>query len=160
MLFSECVPETKYSSCCEGPKNKHSTQGVISTELSPAAHTISDIGQEAVDLLDHLGTLLAYSQPAINQLSQILSFWAAFRPLFLKPVLLCAVVTTLVQYPALSFVECHATTRCGQLIQPTHNHMQSLPTLKKINSSAYLSIICKPTGGALDPLTQITNLTK
>ncbi|KAM9656645.1 uncharacterized protein ACIBXB_008917 isoform 1-T1 [Morphnus guianensis] len=59
--------------------------------LVPAGHTISDTGQDAVGLLGHLGTLLAHIQPAHPQ---VLFCWAAFQPLFPKPVVLHGVAVT------------------------------------------------------------------
>ncbi|KAK4831675.1 hypothetical protein QYF61_018672 [Mycteria americana] len=55
---------------------------------SPAGHTISDKSQDAVGFLGHLGTLLAHIQAAVSQHSQVLLCWAAFQPLFPKPVAL------------------------------------------------------------------------
>ncbi|KAK4827977.1 hypothetical protein QYF61_022679 [Mycteria americana] len=79
---------------------------------------------------------------------------APFQPLFPKSVALHGVVVTQVQDPALSLVESH-TIGLGQLIQPVQIPLQSLPTLKEINASAQLGVICKLTEGALNPLVQI-----
>ncbi|KAK4828081.1 hypothetical protein QYF61_023141 [Mycteria americana] len=86
-----------------------------------AAHTISDTSQDAIGLLVHLGTLLAHIQPAVNQHSQVLLCWAAFQPLFPKPVVLHGVVVAQVQDPALSLVEPH-TTGLSPVIQPVQGH--------------------------------------
>ncbi|KAK4812905.1 LOW QUALITY PROTEIN: hypothetical protein QYF61_027299 [Mycteria americana] len=75
---------------------------------SPAGHTISDTSQDAIGHLGHLGTLLAHTQPAVNQHAQVLLCRAAFQPLFPKPVALHGVVVAQVQDPALSLVEPHA----------------------------------------------------
>ncbi|KAK4833094.1 hypothetical protein QYF61_027760 [Mycteria americana] len=117
---------------------------------SPAGHTISDTSQDAVGLLGHLGTLPAHIQAAVNQHPQVLFCWAAFQPLFPKPVALHGVVVTQVQDPALGLVEPH-TIGLGPSIQP----VQSLPTLKQINTPAQLGVICKLAEGALDPRIQI-----
>ncbi|KAK4827573.1 hypothetical protein QYF61_019197 [Mycteria americana] len=55
---------------------------------SPAGHAIADTSQDAVGLLGRLGTLLAHIQPAVNQHPQVILCWAAFQPLFPKPVAL------------------------------------------------------------------------
>ncbi|KAK4828257.1 hypothetical protein QYF61_024864 [Mycteria americana] len=117
---------------------------------SPAGHTISDTSQDAIGFLGHLGTLLAHIQLAVNQPPQVLFHQAAFQPLFPKPVALHGLVVTQVQDPALSLVEPH-TIGLGPSIQP----LQSLPTLKQINTAAQLGVICKLTEGALDPFVQI-----
>ncbi|KAK4824081.1 hypothetical protein QYF61_010592 [Mycteria americana] len=117
---------------------------------SPAGHTISDTSQDAIGFLGHLGTLLAHIQAAVNQHPQVLFCQAAFQPLFPKPVALHGVAVAQVQDLALGLVEPH-TTGSSPLIQP----IQSLPTLKQINSPAQLGVICKRTEGALDPFVQI-----
>ncbi|KAK4830184.1 hypothetical protein QYF61_008975 [Mycteria americana] len=121
---------------------------------SPAGHMISDTSQDAIGLLGHLGTLLAHTQPAVNQHSQVLFHWAAFQPLFPKPVVLHGVAVTQVQDLTLSLVEPH-TTGLGPSIQPVQVPLQSLPTLKQINTPAQLGVICKLAEGALDPFIQI-----
>ncbi|KAK4811279.1 hypothetical protein QYF61_023331 [Mycteria americana] len=117
---------------------------------SPAGHTISDTSQDALDLLGHLGTLLAHIQAAVNQHSQVLFCQAAFQPLFPKPVALHGVAVAQVQDLALGLVKPH-TIDLGPSIQP----VQTLPPLKQINTPTQLGVICKLTEGALNPLIQI-----
>ncbi|KAK4816500.1 hypothetical protein QYF61_017461 [Mycteria americana] len=110
--------------------------------------------QDAIGFLGHLGTLLAHIQLAVNQHSQVLLCQAAFQPLFPKPVALHGVVVTQVQDPALGLVEPH-TIGLSPLIQPVQIPLQSLPTIKQINTPAQLGVICKLTEGALNHLSQI-----
>ncbi|KAK4825904.1 hypothetical protein QYF61_003399 [Mycteria americana] len=121
---------------------------------SPAGHTIFDTSQDAIGFLGHLGTLLAHIQLAVDQHPQVLFCQAAFQPRFPKPVALHGVVVTQVQDPALSLVEPH-TIRLGPSIQPAQVPLQSLPTLKQINTPTQLGVTCKLTEGALDPFVQI-----
>ncbi|KAK4816679.1 hypothetical protein QYF61_019915 [Mycteria americana] len=121
---------------------------------SPAGHTISHTSQDAIGFLGHLGTLLAHIQPAVNQHPQVLFCLAAFQPLFPKPVALHGVVVTQVQDLALGLVEPH-TIGLGPSIQAVQVPLQSLPTLKQINTPAQLSVICKLSEGALDLFVQI-----
>ncbi|KAK4807183.1 hypothetical protein QYF61_024303 [Mycteria americana] len=100
---------------------------------SPAGHTISDTSQDAIGLLGHLGTLLAHMQPAVNQHPQVLLCWAAFQPLFPKPVALHGVAVAQVQDPALSLVEPH-TFGLHPSIQPVQIPLWSLSALKQINT--------------------------
>ncbi|KAK4831896.1 hypothetical protein QYF61_020043 [Mycteria americana] len=93
---------------------------------TPAGHTIFDTRQDAIGFLGHLGTLLAHIQVAVNQHPQVLLCWAAFQPLFPKPVVLHGVVVA-----------------------------QKLPPLKQINTPTQLGVICKFTEGILNPLIQI-----
>ncbi|KAK4818276.1 hypothetical protein QYF61_009994 [Mycteria americana] len=121
---------------------------------SPAGHAISDRSQDAVGLLGHLGTLLAHIQPAVNQHPQVLFHQAAFQPLFPKPVALHGVAVAQVQDLALSLVEPH-TIGPSPSIQPVQVPLQSLPTLKQINTPTQLGVICKLTEGTLDPFVQV-----
>ncbi|KAK4819038.1 hypothetical protein QYF61_024403 [Mycteria americana] len=121
---------------------------------SPAGHTISDTSQDAIGFLGRLGTLLAHIQAAVNQHPQVLFHQAAFQPLFLKPVALHGVAVTQVQDPALGLVKPHPAGPSPS-IQPVQVPLQSLPTLKQINTPTQLGVICKLTEGALDPFIQI-----
>ncbi|KAK4822230.1 LOW QUALITY PROTEIN: hypothetical protein QYF61_011871 [Mycteria americana] len=121
---------------------------------SPAGHAISDTSQDAIGFLGHLGTLLAHIQAAVNQHPQVLFCQAAFQPLFPKPVALHGVAVAQVQDLALSLVKPH-TIDLGPSIQPVQVPLQSLPTLKQINTPTQLGVVCKLTEGALDPLIQI-----
>ncbi|KAK4822326.1 hypothetical protein QYF61_013025 [Mycteria americana] len=149
---------TRSSPSIEGPNTEHSIRGVASPVpstgahhcFSPAGHSIPDTSQDTIGLLGHLGTLLAHIQLAVNQHPQVLLCWAAFQPLFPKPVALHGVAVTQVQDPALSFAEPH-TTDLSPLIQPVQVPLQSLLTLQQIQ----LGVICKLTEGALNPLIQI-----
>ncbi|KAK4817555.1 hypothetical protein QYF61_020004 [Mycteria americana] len=82
------------------------------------------------------------------------SLLAAFQPLFPKPVALHGVAVTQVQDPTLSLVEPH-TVDLSPSIQPVQVPLQSLPTLKQINTPTQLGVICKLTEGALDAFVQI-----
>ncbi|KAK4820661.1 hypothetical protein QYF61_002865 [Mycteria americana] len=117
---------------------------------TPAGHTIFDTSQDAIGFLGHLGTLLAHILLAVNQHTQVLLCWAAFQPLFPKPVALHGVAVAQGQDLALRLVEPH-TIDLSPSIQP----VQSLPTLKQINTATQLGVICKLTEGALDPFVQI-----
>ncbi|KAK4820403.1 hypothetical protein QYF61_026239, partial [Mycteria americana] len=112
---------------------------------SPAGHAIFDTSQDAIGFLGRLGTLLAHIQAAVNQHSQ---------PLFPKPVALHGVAVAQVQDLALGLVKPH-TIDLGPSIQPGQVPLQSLPTLKQINTPAQLGVICKLTESALDPFVQI-----
>ncbi|KAK4827170.1 LOW QUALITY PROTEIN: hypothetical protein QYF61_015132 [Mycteria americana] len=121
---------------------------------SPAGHTIPDTSQDAVGFLGPLGTLLAHIQLAVNQYPQVLFPWAAFQPLFPKPVALHGVVVLQVQDPALGLVEPH-TIDFSPSIQPVQIPLQSSPTFKQIDTPAQLGVICRLTEGALNPFIQI-----
>ncbi|KAK4818648.1 hypothetical protein QYF61_016619, partial [Mycteria americana] len=121
---------------------------------SPAGHAIFHTSQDAIGFLGCLGTLLAHIQAAVNQHPQVLFCLAAFQPLFPKPVALHGVAVAQVQDLALGLVKPH-TIHLSPSIQPVQVPLQSLPTLKQINTPAQLGVICKLTEGALDPFIQI-----
>ncbi|KAK4829778.1 hypothetical protein QYF61_006577 [Mycteria americana] len=121
---------------------------------SPAGHPIFDTSQDAIGFLGHLGTLLAHIQAAVNKHPQVLLCQAAFQPLFPKPVALHGVAVAQVQDLALGLVKPH-TIDLGPLIQPVQVPLQSLPTLKQINTPTQLGVICKLTESTLHPLIQI-----
>ncbi|KAK4815248.1 hypothetical protein QYF61_023695 [Mycteria americana] len=109
---------------------------------SPAGHTIPDTSQDAIGLLGRLGTLLAHIQLAVDQHSQLSSHSS----------------------PSVAWGCCDPsagpgtwpyTIGLGPLIQPLWILLQSLPTLKQINTPAQLGVVCKVTEGALNPLVQI-----
>ncbi|KAK4824881.1 hypothetical protein QYF61_021088 [Mycteria americana] len=91
---------------------------------------------------------------AVNKHPQVLLCWAAFQPLFPKPVALHGVAVAQVQDLALGLVKPH-TIDLGPSIQPVQVPLQSLPTLKQINTPAQLGVICKLAEGALNPFVQI-----
>ncbi|KAK4816020.1 hypothetical protein QYF61_011010 [Mycteria americana] len=121
---------------------------------SPAGHAIFDTSQDAFGFLGHLGTPLAHIQLAVNQHPQVLLCQAAFQPLFPKPVALHGVAVAQVQDLALGLVEPH-TIDLGPSIQPVQVPLQSLPTLKQINTPTQLGVVCKLTESTLDPFVQI-----
>ncbi|KAK4825855.1 hypothetical protein QYF61_003129 [Mycteria americana] len=88
------------------------------------------------------GILLAHIQLAVNQHPQVLLCWAAFQPLFPKPVALHGVAVAQVQDLALGLVEPH-TTGLSPSIQPVQVPLQSLLTLKQIKTPTQPGVICK-----------------
>ena len=111
---------------------------------TPAGHTIPDTSQDAIDLLCHLGTLLAHIHLIVNQHSKVLFHQAAFKPLYPKPVALYGVDVTQVQNLSLGLVEPH-TVGLDPSNQPVQIPLQSLPTLKQINTPTQVGVICNLT---------------
>jgi len=66
------------------------------------------------------------------------------------------VVVTKVQDAVLGPVEPHIVG-LSPSIQPVQIPLQSLSTLRQINSLYQLGVVCELTEGALDPLVQITD---
>lgn len=112
----------QYLSWRKGPKTRHKTQGVALTVPStgqqsnhfpsPAGHAIFNRGQDAIGLLVHLGTPLAHIQSAVDLHSEVLFWWATFKPLFSQPSKLHGVV---VHDPAFCLTEPHTCTTVANL---------------------------------------------
>ncbi|KAK4823926.1 hypothetical protein QYF61_008312 [Mycteria americana] len=111
--------------------------------------TLHQLCCPSLDTLHHLNVPLVVGGPKLNTV-----FEAAFQPLFPKPVALHGIAVAQVQDLALGLVKPHAID-LGPSIQPVQVPLQSLPTLKQINTPAQLGVICKLTEGALDPFVQI-----
>ncbi|KAK4819998.1 hypothetical protein QYF61_017377 [Mycteria americana] len=137
-----------------GAISSHPIACHLGEEADPHLSTTSF--QDANGFLGHLGTLLAHVQPAVNQHPQVLFCRAAFEPLFPKPVALHGVAGAQEQDPALGLVKPH-TIDLGPLIQPVPIPLQSLLTLKKVDTPTQFGVICKFTEGALNPLIQIVD---
>ncbi|KAK4825281.1 hypothetical protein QYF61_026082, partial [Mycteria americana] len=124
--------------------------------------TLHQLRCPSLDTLQPLNVSLVVGGPklntvfeaAVNQHAQVLLCLAAFQPLFPKPVALRGVAVAQVQDLAVGLVKPH-TIDLGPSIQPVQVPLQSLPTLKQINTPAQLGVICKLTEGALDPFVQI-----
>lgn len=119
----------------------------------PAGHTVSHTSQ---DTTGHLKTLLAHTQPAVDQQHQVLFRSAAFQQHFHKLAVLDGVVVAEVQDPTFYIVETY-TIDLDLQIQPAQNPLKTLPILQQINILPRLGVICEPTEGALHFLTQIIN---
>ncbi|TRZ22786.1 hypothetical protein HGM15179_004302 [Zosterops borbonicus] len=91
---------------------------------------------------------------AADQHSQVLFCWTVFQPLFSKPVVLLGGVVTQVQDSALCLIEPPAVF-LSPLTEPIQIPLQSLSTLKQINTPTQFSVICKFTEGAIDPNVQV-----
>ena len=123
----------------------------------PSVHTISDTNQNAIDLLGHQGTLLAHVQMAVMAVDrhpQVLLCWGTFWPLPQAYTTAWGCYMTQVQLLSFSLVECHAIGH-SPAIQPIRNPLQSRPTLKQLKTPTQLSVVCKPTDGALSLIINI-----
>ena len=79
-----------------------------------------------------------------------------FWPLCPKPVALPGVVVAKVQGSALGLVELHPTG-LGLAIKPLHIPLMDFSTLRQINISSMLIVICILTEGVLKPFVLVIN---
>ncbi|KAK4823675.1 hypothetical protein QYF61_005646 [Mycteria americana] len=97
--------------------------------------TLHQLRCPSLDTLQHLNVPLVVRGPKLN---------TVFQPLFPKPVVLHGVAVAQGQDLALGLVKPH-TIDLGPSIQPVQVPLQSLPTLKQINTPTQLGVICKLT---------------
>ncbi|KAK4829410.1 hypothetical protein QYF61_003974 [Mycteria americana] len=107
--------------------------------ISLVLQTLHQLHCPSLDTLQHLNVSLVVRGPKLNTV-----FEAAFQSLFHKSVALHGVVVTQVQDPAHGLVEPH-TIDLSPSLQPVQIPLQSLPTLKQINTPAQFGVICKLT---------------
>ncbi|KAK4823611.1 hypothetical protein QYF61_004214 [Mycteria americana] len=117
----------------------------------PSLHTLQHLNVSLVVRGPKLNTVF---EATVNKHPQVLLCWAAFQPLFPKPVALHGVAVAQVQDLALGLVEPH-TIHPSPSIQPVQVNLQSLPTLQQINTPTQLGVVCKLTESTLDPFVQI-----
>ncbi|RMC13338.1 hypothetical protein DUI87_10873 [Hirundo rustica rustica] len=92
---------------------------------------------------------------SVDQHSQLLFHQAALQALCPQPVVLLGIVVTQIQEPeGLHPIESH-TIGSSPWIQPVQIPLQSLPALQQIYTPTQVSVICKLTAGALNPIIQI-----
>ncbi|KAK4825808.1 hypothetical protein QYF61_002413 [Mycteria americana] len=101
-------------------------------------------------------TLLAHVQLFIHQYPQVLVFRAALNPFIPQPVLMVGVALTQVQDPALGLVE-PPEVHMGPLLQLVQVPLDGIPSLRPVNRSTQLGVICKLAEGALDPSVYVTD---
>ncbi|KAK4819021.1 hypothetical protein QYF61_024137 [Mycteria americana] len=106
----------------------------------PAGHASFDAAQDMVGLLGCEHTLLAHVQLFIHQYPQVLFCRAALNPFIPHPV----------QDLALGLVEPHEV-HMGPLLQLVQVPLDGILSLRHVNHTTQLSVVCKLAEGALDP---------
>ncbi|KAK4831400.1 hypothetical protein QYF61_017531 [Mycteria americana] len=116
----------------------------------PAGHASCYAAQDMVGLLGYEHTLLAHVQLFIHQYPQVLLCRAALDHIIPQPVLILGVALTQVQDLALGLVEAHEV-HMGPLLKLVQVPVDGIPSLRCVNSTTQLGVICKLAEGALDP---------
>ncbi|KAK4828585.1 hypothetical protein QYF61_027675 [Mycteria americana] len=116
----------------------------------PAGHASCDAAQDMVGLLGCKRTLSAHVRLLIHQYPQVLLHRAALNPFIPQPVLIPGVAPTQVQDFALGLVEPHEV-HTGPLLELVQVPLDSMPSLRRVNRTTQLGVICKLAEGALDP---------
>ncbi|KAK4825882.1 hypothetical protein QYF61_003156 [Mycteria americana] len=116
----------------------------------PAGHASFDADQDTVGLPGCKRTLLAHVQLFIHQYPQGLLQRAALNPFIPQPILIPRVVPTQVQDPVLGVVEPYKG-HMGPLLELVQVPLDGIPSLRHVNHTTQLGVICKLAEGALDP---------
>ncbi|KAK4811988.1 LOW QUALITY PROTEIN: hypothetical protein QYF61_022984 [Mycteria americana] len=93
-------------------------------------------------------TLLAHVQLFIHQYCQALLRRAALNPFIPQPLLIPWIALT--QEPALGLVEPHEV-HTGPLLKLVQVPLDGIPSLRYVNHTTQLGVVCKLAKGALDP---------
>ncbi|KAK4823530.1 hypothetical protein QYF61_003039 [Mycteria americana] len=102
----------------------------------PDGHAALDAAQGTVGILGCEHTLPAHVQLFIHQYPQ--------------PILIVGLALTQVQDPALGLVEPHEV-HTGPLLKLVQVPLNGIPSLRRVNCTTQLGVICKPAECALDP---------
>ncbi|KAK4814406.1 hypothetical protein QYF61_018165 [Mycteria americana] len=106
--------------------------------------------QGTIGLLGCERTLSAHVQLFIHQYPQVLLHRAALNPFTPQPVLIPGVALTQMQDPALGLVEPHEV-HMGLLLQLVQIPLDGIPSLRRVNRTTQLGVVCKLAEGVLDP---------
>jgi len=116
--------------------------------LSPAGHASLDAAQDTVGLLGCKRTFSPPVQLFIHQYPWVLLKRAALNPFFPQPVLIPGVATTQVQDLALGLAEPHEV-QMGPPLKLIQLPQHGIPSLRRVNCTTQLGVICKLAEGAL-----------
>ncbi|KAK4823599.1 hypothetical protein QYF61_003799 [Mycteria americana] len=116
----------------------------------PAGHASFDAAQDMVGLLGCERTLLAHVWLFIHQYLQVLLSRTALNPFIPQPVLIPGVAPTQGQDPALGLVEPHEV-HIVPLLQLVQVPLDGILSLRHVNRTTQLGVICKLAEGALNP---------
>ena len=94
-------------------------------------------------------TLVAYVQLFIHQYPQVLLGRAAVYAFMLQSVLILGVALTQVKHPALGLVESHEV-HTRPLLELVQVPLDTIPSLRCVNHTTQLGVICKLAESALD----------
>ncbi|PKU34140.1 hypothetical protein llap_15555 [Limosa lapponica baueri] len=85
-----------------------------------------------------------------EKLPPSLSLQSCFKPFIPQPVLILGVALTQMQDPALGIVEPHEV-HMGPLLKPVQVPLDAIRSLRCVNHSTQLGVICKLAEDVLDP---------
>ncbi|KAK4826191.1 hypothetical protein QYF61_006135 [Mycteria americana] len=145
-------------SCTEDPRedpvpqvgSQHSRVEGQNHLPQPTGHASLDAAQDMAGFLGCERTLPAHVQLFIHQYPQVLLHRAALNPFIPQPVLILGVAPTQVQDLELGLLEPHEV-HMGPLLELVQVPLDGIPSLRRVNCTSQLGVICKFAEGALDP---------
>ncbi|KAK4816170.1 hypothetical protein QYF61_011552 [Mycteria americana] len=116
----------------------------------PAGHASAAAAQGVGGFLGCNHPLSAHVWHFVHQYPQVLLSRAALNPFIPQPVLIPGVALTQVQDPALGLVRSHEVCM-GPLLELVQVPLDGIPSLRRVNLTTQLGVICKLAEGALNP---------
>jgi len=116
----------------------------------PTGHAASDAVQDTLGLLGCKRTLPAHVQFSIHQYPQVLLLRAALNPFVSQSILILKTALTQVQDLAHGLVEPYEF-HTGPLLELVRVPLDSILSLRCVNYTTQLGVICRFAEGALDP---------
>ncbi|PKU43223.1 hypothetical protein llap_6461 [Limosa lapponica baueri] len=121
-----------------------------------AGHASFDAAQDMVGFLGCKHTLLAHTQLFIYRYSQILLLRAALNVFIPQPVLIPGLSLTQVQDPPLCLIDLHKV-HMGPLLKSVQVPLDGIPSLRHVNCTTQLGVVCKLAEGAPSPTVDVTD---
>ena len=120
----------------------------------PAGHASFDAAQDTVGFLSCESTLPAHAQLFIYQYPQVLLLRAALNPFIPQPVLILGIAPIQVQDLALGLVE-PREVHTDPLLKFVQVPLDVISSLRRVNCTTQLSVICKLAEGTLNPVVYV-----
>ncbi|KAK4825592.1 hypothetical protein QYF61_000681 [Mycteria americana] len=116
----------------------------------PAGHASFDAAQDTVGFLGCRCTFPSHVQLLIQQYPQVLLHRAALNPFIPQPVFVLGIAPTHVQDFALGLVE-PREVHMGPLLELVPVLLDGIPSLRHVNRTTQLGVVCRLAEGAFDP---------
>ncbi|GAB0180669.1 cAMP-dependent protein kinase inhibitor alpha [Grus japonensis] len=122
----------------------------------PAGHASFHAAQDTIGFLGCKCTLPAHVQLFVYQYPYVLLCRAALNPFIFQPVWIPGVALTQVQNLALGLVEPHEV-HMGLLLKLVQVPLDGILSLRHVNHTTQLGVICKLAESALNPTVHVTD---
>ncbi|KAK4823539.1 hypothetical protein QYF61_003171 [Mycteria americana] len=149
------MPTCRMNPLCRKPKGCR--QRLTWTEAMSASYNCTELQKWQGYCTD----VIIHTRPGASFSKVVLPFQRGFEKAALNtfiphPVLIPAVAPTQVQDPAPGFVETHEV-HMGPLLKLVQVPLDGIPSLRHVNCTTRLGVVCKLAEGALDPTVYVTD---